>query len=296
MNYSEWHQIAQHAGLSEITAAIPLSTSAVSQSWQLTTNSDQHYWARTCLARHQAVIECEVENIEALQQTGIRTQTQVVQGKTSKTAWLISDWQTLSQTIAEPQQALTELHRLHCQQSPRDAYGWAHANDMNGLVQSNQWLTDWASFYRSQRLLPQLRKAKENGLAQRFIDTIEGLLAHHYESCFEQHHPKPSLLHGNLYQAPLRIHREGGLFFYHPACYYGDAEVDLAALLLAHSRHALTETGIWNHPLDLSSETQSRLPWYQLYYALVEFNLMTQHDTRLIAILLQQIQNQVDKR
>lgn len=202
MNYSEWHHIAHQAAIGDITEAVELSTSAISQSWQLTTNGGQQYWARTCLARHQAVIECEVENIAALQQAGIRTQTNVLQGKTSKTAWLITNWQELSQTTVEPQQALTELHGLHCQQSPRDAYGWAHANDINGLVQSNQWLTDWASFYRSQRLLPQLRKAKENGLAQRFIDTMEGLLAHHYESCFEQHHPKPCLLHGNLYQSP----------------------------------------------------------------------------------------------
>ena len=291
MNYSEWHHIAHQAAIGDITEAVELSTSAISQSWQLTTNGGQQYWARTCLARHQAVIECEVENIAALQQAGIRTQTNVLQGKTSKTAWLITNWQELSQTTVEPQQALTELHGLHCQQSPRDAYGWAHANDINGLVQSNQWLTDWASFYRSQRLLPQLRKAKENGLAQRFIDTMEGLLAHHYESCFEQHHPKPCLLHGNLYQSPPCLTPDGAAFFYHPACYYGDTEVDLAALLLAHSRPALTETGTWNPALDLSCKTQSRLPWYQLYYALVEFNLMTQQDTRLIAILLQQIQS-----
>jgi hypothetical protein len=59
MNYSEWYQIAQQAGLNEISSADLLSTSMVSQSWQLTTITGQRYWARTCLARHQAVIECE---------------------------------------------------------------------------------------------------------------------------------------------------------------------------------------------------------------------------------------------
>lgn len=83
MNYSEWHHIAHQAAIGDITEAVELSTSAISQSWQLTTNGGQQYWARTCLARHQAVIECEVENIAALQQAGIRTQTNVLQGKTS---------------------------------------------------------------------------------------------------------------------------------------------------------------------------------------------------------------------
>jgi protein-ribulosamine 3-kinase len=290
MNYSEWYQIAQQAGLNEISSADVLSTSMLSQSWQLTTITGQRYWARTCLARHQAVIECEQENIEALQQTGISTQTQVVQGKTSKTAWLISDWQMLSQTIAEPQQALTELHRLHCLQSSHNAYGWAHANDINGLVQSNQWLSDWSSFYRSQRLLPQLRKAKENGLAQRFIENIEQLITHYFDAHFEAYQPKPSLVHGNLYQAPLKMMNNGSLFFYHPACYFGDAEVDRAAVLLAHHHDELIQGEDLDTTIKLSTEADARLIWYQLYYALVEFNLMTQHDARLIKVLIKRIE------
>lgn len=276
--------------MGEISAARELSTSFVSQSWQLTTTSGQHYWARTCLARHHAVIDCEVENIHALQQAGVNTQTRVTQGKTAKTAWLISEWQDLSSTIAQPQQLTIALDVLHQQYSPRAAFGWAHANDINGLIQSNQWLTDWASFYRSQRLLPQMRKAKENGLAQRFIDTMERLLVNQYESCFEHYQPKPSLLHGNLYQAPVRMRGDGSLFFYHPACYYGDAEVDLAALLLAHESHGLTQNGALDDSRAFSCESQSRLIWYQLYYALVAFNQMTQHDARLIEQLLQRMQ------
>lgn len=290
MNYSEWHQIAQHAGLSEITAAIPLSTSAINQSWQLTT-SGGHYWARTCLARHQAIIECEVDNISALQGAGMNMPAWVAQGKTPKTAWFITEWQYLSAMMAPLETILAALTQLHQQNAPHTAYGWAHANDINGLIQSNQWLTDWASFYRSQRLLPQLRKAKENGLAQRFISSAESLLASQYEPLFAHYHPQARLLHGNLYQAPARLTPDGAAFFYHPACYYGDAEVDVAALLLAHNRQLLSERTDWEIPHNLSTETQSRLPWYQLYYALVEFNLMTQQDARLIERLLQQIQS-----
>lgn len=294
MNYSEWHQIAQQAGLDEIAATSALSTSALSQSWQLTSITGQRYWARTCLARHQALIDGEVENLNALEQAGVHTAKRVAQGKTTKTAWLISEWQTLSESMPSASQVMRDLNHLHQQVSPTDHYGWPHANDINGLVQTNHWLTDWASFYRSQRLLPQLRKAKENGLAQRFIDGIEHQLMSHYEICFEGYQPKPCLVHGNLYQAPARITLDGRLFYAHPACYYGDADVDFAGIWLREKRDALTQGLRFENKLELSVQSQARMFWYQLYYALVEFNLMTQQDSRLVGALVEAIQSVTD--
>lgn len=290
MNYSEWHHIAQQAGLNEISSATPLSSSIVSQSYQLTTTDGRQYWARTCLARHQAVIECEVENISALRHAGVSTADIITQGKTNKTAWLVCRWQALLSSSPSMQQIKAELHRLHQQTPKRDTYGWAHANDINGLLQSNQWLSDWGSFYRSQRILPQLRKAKEKGLAQRHIDNLESQLAQDFDALFENYQPTPCLVHGNLYLSPPKQTLDGAVFFYHPACYVGDAEVDQAAVLLAHHRDDLIKGEGSDLMLTLSIETQLRLSWYQLYYALVEFNLMAQQDTRLIEVLVDQIQ------
>lgn len=290
MNYSEWHQIAQQSGLNEINSATLLSSSIVSQSWQLTTTDGQQYWARTCLARHQAVIECEVENISALRQAGVSTTDIITQGKTNKAAWLVCRWQALLSSSPSMQQIKAELHRLHQQTPKRNAYGWTHANDINGLLQSNQWLSDWGSFYRSQRILPQLRKAKEKGLAQRHIDNLESLLAQDFDTLFENYQPTPCLVHGNLYLSPPKQTLDDAVFFYHPACYVGDAEVDQAAVLLAHHRDDLIKGEGSDLMLALSIETQLRLSWYQLYYALVEFNLMAQQDTRLIEALVDQTQ------
>ncbi len=295
MNYSEWYQIAQQAGISEIEHAKPVSSSLFSSSWQLITPHGCSYWARNCLARHQALIECEVENLNALRQAGVNSPVVVAHGKTSKTAWLVCQWQPALQDIAYPTQVLTQLDQLHQHGSAHDGYGWAHNNDINGLLQSNQWLSDWGSFFRSQRLLPQLIKAKDNGLAQRFITTLEAKLAREYESCFEHHHPKPCLLHGNLYQSPPHTLPDAKAFFYHPACYYGDAEVDLAAYLLAQEVHP-GSTG--NDDKDeqekqfkQSNERKARMLWYQLYFALVEFNLMTHQQSGLIEILLQRMES-----
>lgn len=291
MNYSEWHQIAQQAAIADIEQAIELSASRFSSSWHLICSDGQHYWVRSCLARHQALIDGERANIQALQDAGLKTATGLVQGKTAKTAWLISHWQALSPTRPQPQQVMAACSALQQHTSPRQAYGWTHTNDVNGLLQLNEWLTDWGSFYRSQRLLPQLRKAKENGLAQRYIEALEQSLAEPFEACFAGYQPPPTLLHGNLYQAPAQLTLDGDVFFYHPACYYGDAEVDGAAILLSEQRQALLQGDTLPETLTLSAQARKRLPWYQLYFALVEFNLMTQQDSRLIATLLQHIQS-----
>lgn len=294
MNYSEWHQIAQQAELDEIVSVSALSTSALNQSWQLTSITGQRYWARTCLARHQALIDGEVENLSSLEQAGVHTAKPLAQGKTTKTAWFINEWQTLSESMPSASEIMRDLSHLHQQVSPTTYYGWPHANDINGLVQTNHWLTDWASFYRSQRLLPQLRKAKENGLAQRFINSIEHQLMSHYEICFEGYQPKPSLVHGNLYQSPARMTLDGRPFYYHPACYYGDADVDFAGIWLREKRDALVQGLHFEEVLELSAQSQARIRWYQLYYALVEFNLMTQQDSRLTRALVERLSQAAD--
>ena len=99
---------------------------------------------------------------------------------------------------------------------------------------------------------------------------------------------------GNLYQAPARITLDGRLFYAHPACYYGDADVDFAGIWLREKRDALTQGLRFENKLELSVQSQARMFWYQLYYALVEFNLMTQQDSRLVGALVEAIQSVTD--
>jgi fructosamine-3-kinase len=288
MNYSEWHQIATQAAIADIDQVNELSTQTLSITWQLMT-SEGCYWAKSCLARHHALIDCELENIVALQQAGVLTQQLIGHGKTNKTAWLIAQWQSLDTTaLATIETVRQSLDRLHKANSPQGAYGWSHPNYINGLIQFNQWVISWSSFFRSQRILPQMRQAKSTGLPHRLVDSIEFQLSHRYDDCFANYNPKPSLLHGNLYQSFPKVTQDQQLLFTNAACYYGDPEVDLAAVDLAYAvkQQAFTDCAT---AANRSPASEQRFLWYQLYYALVEFNQMTQHNFDLIESLANKI-------
>ena len=104
-------------------------------------------------------------------------------------------------------EALAHLHR---QTGPR--FGWARDNYIGLAPQINSWRDSWAEFFVECRLRPQAVKA---GIALPPITLLDN------------HHPAPSLLHGDLWNGNVGFTKEGPVVF-DPAVYYGDREADLA--------------------------------------------------------------------
>lgn len=151
------------------------------------------------------------------------------------------------------------LRRLHDATGPD--YGWDADHAFGTVAICNARRDDWPTFWLSNRLLAAPRALPRDVAAriERLATPIAAALPAR---------PRPSLLHGDLWTGNVHFGRHGPALI-DPACYYGDAEVDLAMLTLFGSPPpAFLET---YGPLFDGWELRRAI--YQLWPALVHLRL-----------------------
>ena len=161
------------------------------------------------------------------------------------------------------------LAELHAFGAP--SFGLDHDNFIGRLPQSNRVGHDWASFYWSERLEPQLRLASDRGrIDARLLARFEGL-EKALPSLVGPPEP-PARLHGDLWGGNLHVDEAGTPCIIDPAVYGGHREVDLAMMrLFGGFGPRVFDAYQEAHPL--SPEAPERIPLYQLYPLLVHVNL-----------------------
>ena len=148
---------------------------------------------------------------------------------------------------------------LHRQTGPR--FGWTRDNYIGLSPQHNGWCDDWAEFWWTRRLQPQLDLAKKNGVA--LEPPAMDLLANH--------HPQPSLLHGDLWSGNAGFTAQGPVIF-DPAVYYGDRETDLAMTELFGGFPREFYRG-YEEAFALEPGYENRKHLYNLYHLLNHLNI-----------------------
>lgn len=150
--------------------------------------------------------------------------------------------------------------RLHAASGPR--YGWPENYAFGPVVIENAWSDDWPGFWGGRRLLchaghlPALLARRIEALARDLPDRLP-------------RHPRPALLHGDLWGGNVLFAGERVAGLIDPACYHGHAEVDLAMLsLFGHPGPAFREAYGPAEP-----GAAERAPIYQLWPALVHLRL-----------------------
>mgnify|MGYP006268556217 CR=1 FL=1 len=117
---------------------------------------------------------------------------------------------------------LAEMHRV-----THDRYGFGQSNHIGRLPQDNEWTEDWPTFFRHQRLDPQVARARESGQWQSDWDAaLDRLYLHlpeYLPAC-----PPASVLHGDLWKGNYMVTATGEPALIDPATYYGHREADLA--------------------------------------------------------------------
>jgi fructosamine-3-kinase len=149
-------------------------------------------------------------------------------------------------------------------------YGWSRANFIGPLPQSNDAADDWPSFWRTQRLEPQVRLARDQ-LGSATVARFARLLGELEPRLGPAAEDGPSLLHGDLWNGNVHFTAEGGALI-DPSSYYGHREVDLAMAALFGGFPA-SFLAAYSTEWPLSAGAESRRPVYQLYYLLVHVNL-----------------------
>jgi fructosamine-3-kinase len=161
------------------------------------------------------------------------------------------------------------LAALHAYGAPR--FGLDHENFIGRLTQSNTAADDWASFYWSSRLEPQLRLAVDHGwidsATRSGFDALKRVLPDRVGA-----EEPPSRLHGDLWGGNLHVDEDGQPALIDPAVYGGHREIDLAMMrLFGGFGERVFDSYAEARPLAPGAD--ERVALYQLYPLLVHVNL-----------------------
>lgn len=152
--------------------------------------------------------------------------------------------------------ALALAHR-----SEGECYGWAEDYAFGPVEIRNGFNDAWPAFWAENRLRPFLGAVPGETSAR-----LEALCARVTELLPER--PRPALLHGDIWTGNA-LFSGNSAYLIDPACYRGDAEVDLAMLHLFGQPPAEFLEGYGT----LRDGHESRQPIYQLFPALVHLRL-----------------------
>jgi protein-ribulosamine 3-kinase len=180
--------------------------------------------------------------------------------------WLALEWLDLQPhsrtSLAGLGTALARLHRHHGKH-----HGAGHDNFIGQAPQDNRPCNDWAEFFPSRRIEPQLRLAAAKGEplpAAAIMAAVARVLA--------GHRPPPSLLHGDLWSGNTAALPDGSPVVFDPAACHGDAETDLAMLELFGGPLPAEFLDAYAELAPLPAGRGLRRPAYDLYHALNHLN------------------------
>lgn len=182
------------------------------------------YFVKVNEARYRDAFAAEADGLEAILAAGVVAPRPLCHGADDARAWLVMEFVELGGPTEAARLGL-QLAKLHSNQGA--AYGWRRDNYIGATPQRNAQTDDWARFWETQRLAPQLELAARNGLGEALV-RAGGKLIGALPRILAAHRPRPSLLHGDLWSGNVAYSSSGEPVVYDPAVYYGDREADLA--------------------------------------------------------------------
>lgn len=241
----------------------------INQGYTITDNN-RTYFVKLNQASQVDMFAAESLGLEEMWSTKtIRVPQPICYGTADNSAYIVQEYLELGRSSGnnaweEMGRKLAEMHKTTSDRG----FGWERNNTIGSTPQINTWKSDWVEFFAEHRIGYQLKLAKRRGgqfsQGESLIKAIPELLANH--------HPQPSLVHGDLWSGNASVTAEGEPVIFDPATYYGDREVDLAMTELFGRFPASFYHGynaVW--PLDSGYELRKNL--YNLYHIINHFNL-----------------------
>ena len=264
------------AGASEtITDRRSVSGGDINRAYILTLSSGQRIFIKNNPGRGQDFFRAEALGLAAIEATGTISVPKVYGiGVDSGGAFLCMEvleagpkvpdfWEVFAGELAAMHRADTTAFVTN------GRYGFSGSNYIGSTPQKNNAHDSWITFFREERLLPQIELAKgyfssgDRKTIDRFLDRLDSLLVE----------PEaPSLIHGDLWGGNFITGPDGKAWLIDPATYVGSAEADLAMTELfgGFSRafyQAYREQGL------LQPGYRDRKDIYNLYHLLNHLNL-----------------------
>ena len=161
-----------------------------------------------------------------------------------------------------------ELAKLHKHSS--DYFGLDHDNFIGKLPQRNDKHLNWADFFISERIEPQIKLGMQSGKFGSGIHSKIDSLHRSATNLFPEE--PPALLHGDLWNGNYMFSKTGVASIYDPGVYYGHREMDLAMTRLFGGFSSDFYEG-YNSEYPLAGGFEDRIELCNLYPVLVHANL-----------------------
>lgn len=255
----------------EIVERKSLSGGCINQVYLISNNTDRYLLK----LNQPSLIEMFVAEAAGLSEISltdaINIPTPICDGVTREHSYLVLEYLDLTTRVTT--QSWTEMGRnlamMHRHQiSSESKFGWQIDNTIGSTAQINTWESDWATFFTQHRIGYQLQLALSKGgdfpRAAELLVIIPQILC--------EHHPQPSLVHGDLWSGNASFTTTGIPVIFDPATYWGDREVDIAMTELFGGFPAAFYQGYNDvYPLDPGYSQRKNL--YNLYHILNHYNL-----------------------
>ena len=217
----------------------------------------------------------EAEGLQAIRSSGAVSVPEVYAcGKDGKDSFLLMEYITPGKTISgfyeDFGRRLAAMHTADCSAyTGSGKFGFTTDNYIGAGFQVNTPEEKWIDFFRSRRLLPQIRRA-EKYFNSMEIKAFDRLLERLDDLLLEP--DGPSLLHGDLWSGNYITGSDGRAWLIDPAVYVGHYEADIAMTELFGGFPDAFYKGYYEvHGKETGYEDRRDL--YNLYHLLNHLNL-----------------------
>ncbi|MFD1020010.1 fructosamine kinase family protein [Thalassobacillus hwangdonensis] len=256
---------------SSIVAIRPINGGDINQAYYVETEAQQYFVkANKDVPSH--FFEVEATGLEAIRNTESLHVPEVYRydhPANGETGMMVMEWiegETTPDTAALLGERLAQMHA-----QSNEKFGYHKRTFIGTLDQHNQLMDNWIDYYRDQRILPQMKLAKEKGHMGATRQTKLEAVIQQFDRWLP---PKPnaSLLHGDLWGGNWMAGEDGTPYVIDPSVLYGDHGFELAFTdLFGGFPASFYDAYQATYPLDPEYEDRKEL--YQLFYLLVHLNI-----------------------
>ncbi len=270
MSAAPWERAVAEALGAPIASVRPVGGGDINEAYALRMSTGAELFVKTHAGDSAAMFQAEARGLAWLAEAAALAVPEVVAVSAPGAAvgFLVLTWVRGASRAPDFDEALGRgLAHLHRAGAP--GFGLDHDNFLGRLPQSNRPHATWATFYREERLLPQLHRAASllgAPLLRRFDRLLDAL-----ESVVGPEEP-PARLHGDLWGGNVMAGPRGEPVLIDPAVHGGHRELDLAMMQLFGGfgpRVFAAYDEVWPR----APGHAARVPLYQLYYLLAHVNL-----------------------
>ncbi|MCN4144668.1 MAG: fructosamine kinase family protein [Thiohalomonas sp.] len=269
-----WQHISDHISQTlnkpfQIQNKKSIGGGSINSAYQVTGNDGQLYFIKLNTASLEFMFQVEFDSLnELLQIDTIQIPPPVCFGTADSKSYLVLEYITMNPSGDQQQlgYALAQMHKITTSQ-----YGWYQNNIIGSTPQSNNMQSNWLTFWREERLLPQFKMLYEKGYKNQ-LQPLSDKLLNNLDSLLANHNPPASLLHGDLWSGNYAFDDQGRPIIFDPALYYGDREADLGMTeLFGGFRQDFYQA--YNEAWPLDNDYNQRKTLYNLYHILNHANL-----------------------